>query len=60
MGLIYLEVGEGAFGLGAPIFVRGNLDLAKSVAFCSGCLQRMLVKANWKDGRTCHHSDCRD
>ena len=35
MRLIDFEVLEGAFGLRSPIFVRGNGDLAKGIAFCS-------------------------
>ena len=38
MGLVDFEIFERAFGLGAPVSVRGNLDFAKSVTFCSGRL----------------------
>lgn len=34
-GLIDFEIAQGAFGLGAPVFVRRNLDLAKGIAFGS-------------------------
>lgn len=38
-GLIDFEVLQRAFGLGAPVFVRGNLHFAKGITFRSRRLQ---------------------